>query len=92
MSEEIAITNVKVFDGNALTGECTVVIYYAFISPAKQLTGRRWAKDGSLPPHPVLMSTGCFELEHGTTARRFTVDMDLLVMALTESSTVIEKS
>ena len=69
MSETIAITNVKVFDGNALTDERTVVVENGVISSATTADRTVDGQHGTLLPgfidsHVHLMNLA--ELEHGT--------------------------
>jgi imidazolonepropionase-like amidohydrolase len=69
MSEAIAITNVKVFDGNTLTDERTVVIDHGVISDATTAGTTVDGQHGTLLPgfidsHVHLMNVA--ELEHGT--------------------------
>ncbi len=69
MSEAIAITQVKVFDGNALSAERTVVIENGVISDATTAEKTIDGQHGTLLPgfidsHVHLMDV--VELEHGT--------------------------
>jgi len=89
MSEAIAITNVKVFDGNALTDERTVVIDHGIISTATTADRTVDGQHGTLLPglidsHVHLLSLS--ELEHGTHWGITTMlDMGSPAMALTDS-------
>ncbi|GAC1654306.1 MAG: amidohydrolase family protein [Ktedonobacteraceae bacterium] len=89
MSEAIAITQVKVFDGKALTDERTVVIDNGVISPATTAERTVDGQHGTLLPgfidsHVHLMSL--FNLEHGTHWGSTTMlDMGSPTMALTNS-------
>jgi imidazolonepropionase-like amidohydrolase len=89
MSEAIAITNVKVFDGNALTDERTVVIDHGIISTATTADTTVDGQHGTLLPglidsHVHLLSLS--ELEHGTYWGITTMlDMGSPAMALTDS-------
>ena len=89
MSEAIAITNVKVFDGNALTGECTVVIENGVISDATAAERTFDGQHGTLLPglidsHVHLASLA--ELEQGTHWGVTTMlDMGSQSMAVTDS-------
>jgi imidazolonepropionase-like amidohydrolase len=89
MSEAIAITNVKVFDGNALTDERTVVIDYGVISDATTTDRTVDGQHGTLLPgfidsHVHLLNVA--ELEQGTQWGCTTMlDMGSQSMALTDS-------
>ena len=89
MSEAIAITNVKVFDGNALTDERTVVIENGVISNATTAERTVDGQHGTLLPgfidsHVHLLSLA--QLEHGTRWGVTTMlDMGSPAMALTDS-------
>jgi imidazolonepropionase-like amidohydrolase len=89
MSEAIAITNVKVFDGNALTAERTVVIDNGVISAATTAENIIDGRHGTLLPgfidsHVHLMNVA--ELEHGTHWGCTTMlDMGSQSMAMTDS-------
>jgi imidazolonepropionase-like amidohydrolase len=89
MSETIAITNVKVFDGNALTGERTVVIDHGVISDATTAERRVDGQHGILLPgfidsHVHLRELA--ELEQGTHWGCTTMlDMGTQSMAVTDS-------
>ncbi len=89
MSEAIAITNVKVFDGNALTDERTVVIDNGVISDATTADRTVDGQHGTLLPgfidsHVHLLSVA--ELEHATQWGVTTMlDMGSPAMALTNS-------
>ncbi len=89
MSEAIAITNVKVFDGNALTEERTVVIDNGVISSATTADTTIDGQHGTLLPgfidsHVHLASLA--ELEHGTHWGSTTMlDMGSQSMAMTNS-------
>ncbi|MEO8971367.1 MAG: amidohydrolase family protein [Ktedonobacteraceae bacterium] len=89
MSEAIAITNVKVFDGKELTDECTVVIDQGVISDATTAENTVNGQHGTLLPgfidsHVHLMSDA--ELEQGTYWGCTTMlDMGSQSMALTNS-------
>ena len=89
MSETIAITNVKIFDGNALTDESTVVIENGVISDATTADRTVDGQHGTLLPgfidsHVHLLSLA--ELEHGTQWGVTTMlDMGSPAMALTNS-------
>lgn len=89
MSEALAITNVKVFDGNALTGERTVVIENGVISDA---TTADWTLDGQhgtllpgfIDSHVHLSNVS--DLEQGTQWGCTTMlDMGTPSMAVTNS-------
>ncbi len=89
MSEAIAITNVKVFDGNALTDERTVVIENGVIAEATTAERTVDGQHGTLLPglidsHVHLLSLA--DLEHGTRWGVTTMlDMGSPAMALTDS-------
>ena len=89
MSEAIAITNVKAFDGNTLTDERTVVIDHGIISTATTADRTVDGQHGTLLPglidsHVHLLSLS--ELEHGTHWGITTMlDMGSPAMALTDS-------
>lgn len=89
MSEAIAITNVKVFDGKALTEERTVVIDNGVISAATTAGSTVDGRHGTLLPgfidsHVHLMNVA--ELEQGTQWGCTTMlDMGSPAMALTDS-------
>jgi imidazolonepropionase-like amidohydrolase len=89
MSEAIAITNVKVFDGKALTDERTVVIEDGIISDAANADRIVDGQHGTLLPgfidcHVHLLSAA--ELEQGTRWGSTTMlDMGAPTMALTNS-------
>jgi imidazolonepropionase-like amidohydrolase len=89
MTEAIAITQVKVFDGNALTDERTVVIDNGVISNATMADNVVDGQHGTLLPgfidsHVHLMSVA--ELEQGTRWGCATMlDMGSPAMALTDS-------
>lgn len=89
MSEAIAITNVKVFDGNALTEECTVVINNGVISDVTTADRIVDGRHGTLLPglidaHVHLRNVA--ELEQGTHWGTTTMlDMGTPSMALTDS-------
>ncbi len=89
MSEAIAITNVKVFDGNALTAERTVVINNGIISDATTADSTVDGQHGTLLPgfidsHVHLM--GVADLERGTQWGCTTMlDMGSQSMAVTDS-------
>ena len=89
MSETIAITNVKVFDGNALTEERTVVIDNGVISDATTADRIVDGRHGTLLPglidaHVHLRNVA--ELEQGTHWGTTTMlDMGTPSMALTDS-------
>lgn len=89
MSETIAITNVKVFDGNALTGERTVVINHGVISDATTADRTVDGQHGTLLPgfidsHVHLLNLA--QLEQGTQWGVTTMlDMASQSMALTDS-------
>ncbi len=89
MSEAIAITNVKVFDGNALTAERTVVIENGVISNATAAERTVDGQHGTLLPgfidsHVHLLSLT--ELEQGTRWGVTTMlDMGSPTMKLTNS-------
>ena len=89
MSEAIAITHVKVFDGKALTDERTVVIDNGFISDATTADTTVDGQHGTLLPgfidsHVHLMNVA--ELEHGTHWGCTTMlDMGSPSMKLTDS-------
>ncbi len=89
MSEAIAITNVKVFDGNALTEERTVVIDNGVISNATTADSTVDGQHGTLLPgfidcHVHLMNVA--ELEQGTHWGCTTMlDMGSQSMAVTNS-------
>ncbi len=89
MSEVIAITNVKVFDGNALTAERTVVIDNGVISDATTADTTVDGQHGTLLPgfidsHVHLANVA--ELEQGTQWGCTTMlDMGSQSMALTDS-------
>jgi imidazolonepropionase-like amidohydrolase len=89
MSETIAITNVKVFDGNALTGERTVVIDHGVISDATTAERTVDGQHGTLLPgfidsHVHLRNVA--ELEQGTQWGCTTLlDMASQSMAVTNS-------
>src|SRR5579884_4536210 len=89
MSEIIAITNVNVFDGNALTGERTVVIDHGIISAATTADTIIDGQHGTLLPglidsHVHLRNLA--ELEEGTSWGTTTMlDMGAPSMALTDS-------
>lgn len=89
MSEPIAITNVKVFDGNALTEERTVVIENGLISPATTADRMVDGQHGTLLPgfidcHVHLASLA--ELKQGTQWGNTTMlDMGSQSMAVTNS-------
>ncbi|MBA2394310.1 MAG: amidohydrolase family protein [Ktedonobacteraceae bacterium] len=89
MSEAIAITNVKVFDGNALTAERTVVIENGVISEAMTAERTVSGQHGALLPglidsHVHLLSLA--DLEHGTRWGVTTMlDMGSPAMTLTDS-------
>jgi imidazolonepropionase-like amidohydrolase len=89
MSEAIAITNVKVFDGNALTEERTVVIENGVISNATTAERMIDGQHGTLLPgfidcHVHLASLA--QLEQGTQWGCTTMlDMGSQSMALTDS-------
>ncbi len=89
MSEAIAITNVKVFDGNALSAERTVVIENGVISEATTAEQTVDGQHGTLLPgfidsHVHLANLA--ELEHGTYWGCTTMlDMASQSMAVTDS-------
>ncbi len=89
MSEAIAITNVNVFDGNALTDERTVVIENGVISEATTAERTVNGQHGTLLPgfidsHVHLLSLA--QLEHGTQWGVTTMlDMGSPTMTLTDS-------
>ena len=89
MSEAIAITNVNVFDGNALTEERTVVIENGVISEATTAERTVDARHGTLLPgfidsHVHLLNLA--QLEQGTRWGVTTMlDMGSPAMALTDS-------
>jgi dihydroorotase-like cyclic amidohydrolase len=89
MSEAIAITQVKVFDGNSLSAERTVVIENGVISDATTAERTVDGQYGTLLPgfidsHVHLASLA--ELEHGTHWGCTTMfDMGSPAMALTDS-------
>ncbi|MDQ2903114.1 MAG: amidohydrolase family protein [Chloroflexota bacterium] len=89
MSEAIAITNVKVFDGNALTAERTVVIENGVISEATTAERTLNGQHGTLLPglidsHVHLLNLAA--LEHGTRWGVTTMlDMGSPAMKLTDS-------
>jgi len=89
MSEAIAITNVRVFDGHALTDERTVVIDNGVISNAPAADRTIDGQHGTLLPgfidsHVHLMNVA--ELEQGTHWGSTTMlDMGSPVMKLTDS-------
>jgi len=89
MSEAIAITNVKVFDGNTLTGERTVVIDKGVISAATTADTIVDGRHGTLLPgfidsHVHLRNVA--ELEQGTRWGCTTMlDMGSQSMAVTDS-------
>jgi imidazolonepropionase-like amidohydrolase len=89
MPEAIAITNVKVFDGNALTDERTVVVDHGIISTATTADRIVDGQHGTLLPglidsHVHLLNVA--ELEHGTHWGITTMlDMGSPAMALTDS-------
>lgn len=89
MSEAVAITNVKVFDGNALTPERTVVIENGVISTAttaeRTIDGQHWTLlPGFIDSHVHLRNLA--ELEQGTYWGTTTMlDMGTPSMALTDS-------
>ncbi len=89
MSEAIAITNVRVFDGNALTEERTVVIDNGVISDATTADRTMDGQHGTLLPgfidsHVHLMSVA--DLEQGTHWGSTTMlDMGSPAMTLTDS-------
>ena len=89
MSDAIAITRVKVFDGNALTDERTVVIDYGVISEAATAERTVDGQHGTLLPgfidsHVHLLSLA--ELEQGTQWGCTTMlDMGSQSMAVTDS-------
>ncbi len=89
MSEAIAITNVKVFDGNGLTEERTVVIDHVVISAATTAERTIDGQHGTLLPgfidsHVHLASLA--ELEQGTQWGCTTMlDMGSQSMAVTDS-------
>ncbi len=89
MSETIAITNVKVFDGNALTEERTVVIDHGVISEAATADTTVDGQHGTLLPgfidsHVHLASLA--QLEQGTNWGCTTIlDMGSQSMAVTNS-------
>ncbi len=89
MSETIAITNVKVFDGNVLTEERTVVINNGVISDATMADTTVDGQQGTLLPgfidsHVHLRNVA--ELEQGTQWGCTTLlDMGSQAMAITDS-------
>ena len=89
MSKAIAITNVRVFDGNTLTEECTVVIEDGVISDATAADTTVDGQHGTLLPgfidsHVHLASLA--QLEQGTYWGSTTMlDMGSPSMALTDS-------
>jgi imidazolonepropionase-like amidohydrolase len=89
MSETIAITNVKVFDGNALTEERTVVIDHGVISHATMADTTVDGQHGTLLPgfidsHVHLSNVA--DLEQGTQWGCTTMlDMGAQSMAVTDS-------
>ena len=89
MTEALAITNVKVFDGNALTEERTVVIENGVIAEATTAARTVDGQHGTLLPglidsHVHLLSLA--ELEHGTRWGVTTMlDMGSPAMTLTDS-------
>ncbi len=89
MPETIAITNVKVFDGNALTDERTVVIDNGIISDAPDADRIVDGQHGTLLPgfinsHVHLISVA--DLEQGTQWGCTTMlDMGSPTMALTNT-------
>lgn len=89
MSEAVAITNVRVFDGNTLTGERTVVIDNGVISNATTAEREVDGQHGTLLPglidsHVHLASLA--QLEQGTYWGSTTMlDMGSQSMALTDS-------
>ncbi|MDQ2887547.1 MAG: amidohydrolase family protein [Chloroflexota bacterium] len=89
MSEAIAITNVKVFDGHALTTERTVVIDNGIISDATTAEKTVDGQHGTLLPGFIdshVHLTNVAELEHGTQWGSTTMlDMGSRSMAVTDS-------
>ena len=89
MSEAIAITNVKVFDGNALTEERTVVIEHGVISDALMAETTVDGQHGTLLPGFIdshVHLSGLADVEQGTQWGITTMlDMGSQSMALTDS-------
>ncbi len=89
MSEAIAITNVKVFDGNALTGERTVVIDNGVISNETMAITTIDGQHGTLLPGLIdchVHLSSLTNLEHGTQWGVTTMlDMGSQSMAVTNS-------
>ncbi len=89
MSEAVAITNVKVFDGNALTDERTVVIDNGVISDATTADNTVDGQHGTLLPGFIdshVHFIGVADLEQGTRWGCTTMlDMGSHTMALTDS-------
>jgi imidazolonepropionase-like amidohydrolase len=89
VSETVAITHVKVFDGHALTDECTVIIANGVISPSTPPTNTIDGQHGTLLPGFIdshVHLTNLSELQQGTQWGCTTMlDMGSPSMKLTDS-------